>query len=447
MEINKSRLLRLEGIFALLALALALSGLLTAQDASDIEAGEIVAGALTDDQLSARYVFAGTAGDQVGATLTSHAFDAFLRLEAPDGAEIASNDDTDGSLNSAISGVILPEDGDYTLVVESANGEGTGAYELTLNYFSVRTIAYGDVIEGELSSDVSSDVYQFEGQEDDVIGIRMASSDFDAYVALTDSDLTELASDDDSGGERNALLAGYMLPETGTYLITARSYQPTAEGAYTLALETVDLTPLDYNSRIDGEMTGGALYYTIDGHAGDIIHARLNSEGTLDTIFSLRSPLGYIAQWDDDSGDLLDPEFRNILLDFDGVYTLVVQPVGEDVRGTFTLTLDAQEPEPVECGAPHELRFGSKNQQTAFRFDAENGASYRVTLSYLDGVDVSSASMRIWVNGNEVASAYGDVAASDVGTEFTAITDGEARVLVSDYFYRNRTYTFTVDCL
>jgi hypothetical protein len=55
--------------------------------------------------------------------------------------------------------------------------------------------------------------------------------------------------------------------------------------------------------------------------------------------------------------------------------------------------------------------------------------------------------MRIWVEGNEVASAYGDVAASELETEFMAITDGEARVLVSDYFYRNRTYTFTVDCL
>jgi hypothetical protein len=446
MEIKKSRLLRLGGIFALLALALALSGLLMAQDAGDIEAGKPVTGALTDDQLSARYVFAGTAGDQVGATLTSHAFDAFLRLEAPDGEEIASNDDSDGSLNAAIRDVILPEDGDYTLVVDSANGAGTGAYELTLNYFTLQVIAYGETINGELTSAASSDVYQFDGHEGDVISVRLSSSDFDSFVTVSDSTRMELASDDDSGGDRNALLAGYILPATGTYLITARSYQPNSEGAYTLELNTVEMSPIAYNSQVEGEMADSSLYYTFDGKAGDVINARLNSGGAMDTLFNLRSPEGYIVQWDDDSGDLLDPEFRNVTLDHDGMYTLVVQPAVVDTYGNFSLIFEAEEPESIACAAPQAVVFSAKRQQAVFRFDVEADATYQLTFSLSDGVDLSSANMRILENGSEVSTLYGDAEASEFGTEFTAAADGEGRVIVSDYAYRNHAFTLTLAC-
>jgi hypothetical protein len=242
------------------------------------------------------------------------------------------------------------------------------------------------------------------------------------------------------------LLAGYILPATGTYLITARSYQPNSEGAYTLELNTVEMSPIAYNSQVEGEMADSSLYYTFDGKAGDVINARLNSGGAMDTLFNLRSPEGYIVQWDDDSGDLLDPEFRNVTLDHDGMYTLVIQPAVVGTNGNFTLIFDAEEPESIACAAPQAVVFSAKRQQAVFRFDVEADATYQLTFSLSDGVDLSSANMRILENGSEVSTLYGDAEASEFGTEFTAAADGEGRVIVSDYAYRNHAFTLTLAC-
>jgi hypothetical protein len=229
-------------------------------------------------------------------------------------------------------------------------------------------------------------------------------------------------------------------------LITARSYQPNSEGAYTLELNTVELTPIAYNSQIEGEMADSSLYYTFDGQAGDVINARLNSGGAMDTLFNLRSPEGYIVQWDDDSGDLLDPEFRNVTLDHNGMYTLVVQPAIVGTNGNFTLIFEAEEPESIACAAPQAVVFSAKRQQAVFRFDVEADATYQLTFSLSDGVDLSSANMRILENGSEVSTLYGDAEASEFGTEFTAAADGEGRVIVSDYAYRNHAFTLTLAC-
>jgi hypothetical protein len=54
--------------------------------------------------------------------------------------------------------------------------------------------------------------------------------------------------------------------------------------------------------------------------------------------------------------------------------------------------------------------------------------------------------MRILENGSEVSTLYGDAEASEFGTEFTAAADGEGRVIVSDYAYRNHAFTLTLAC-
>ena len=83
------------------------------------------------------YTFSGTQGQQVAATLTSTSFDAFLLLLAPNGAALASDDNSAGGTNARIPGATgfftLPTTGTYTIYANSAQPSQTGNYTLALS--------------------------------------------------------------------------------------------------------------------------------------------------------------------------------------------------------------------------------------------------------------------------------------------------------------------------
>jgi serine protease Do len=63
--------------------------------------------------------------------------------------------------------------------------------------------------------------------------IDMQSTALDSYLRLEDSTQFQLASDDDSGGDRNARIVFSCL-YTGTYRIIATTYLAGATGNFTL---------------------------------------------------------------------------------------------------------------------------------------------------------------------------------------------------------------------
>ena len=60
--------------------------------------------------------------------------------------------------------------------------------------------------------------------------------DLDAYLELFSPSGERLTTDDDSGGDSNAMISEFELPETGTYRILARGYGGSSAGEYELAL-------------------------------------------------------------------------------------------------------------------------------------------------------------------------------------------------------------------
>jgi hypothetical protein len=80
--------------------------------------------------------FQGSAGDQVGLSLSSDMIDPVLFLWGPDGTLLAANDDFGNGLNSGIPSVSLPQDGTYIILPASYDefdsGFGTGGYSLAL---------------------------------------------------------------------------------------------------------------------------------------------------------------------------------------------------------------------------------------------------------------------------------------------------------------------------
>ncbi|WP_155523637.1 pre-peptidase C-terminal domain-containing protein [Nodosilinea nodulosa] len=88
----------------------------------------------------ATYTFDGTTGQSVTITLDSEDFDPVLSLLGPDEAEIATNDDFGGTLNSKII-VELPASGSYTVVAKSFSGQG-GDYDLVVRASTEFEMAY-----------------------------------------------------------------------------------------------------------------------------------------------------------------------------------------------------------------------------------------------------------------------------------------------------------------
>jgi hypothetical protein len=86
-------------------------------------------------------------------------------------------------------------------------------------------ISYGQVVTGEITAEAPSVTYTFNSNFGDLITIRMSAtggSGLDSFVRLLDPNGVDFYSDDDSGGNRNALLGPITL-SAGTYTIIASS--------------------------------------------------------------------------------------------------------------------------------------------------------------------------------------------------------------------------------
>ena len=94
-----------------------------------LETGDLLA---EDNSLYDTYSFTARQGDAVTITLESNAFDTYLLLASPDNQILAQNDDiSDSNRNSELS-LTLPQDGQYTVIVNAYDETGQGPYRLTV---------------------------------------------------------------------------------------------------------------------------------------------------------------------------------------------------------------------------------------------------------------------------------------------------------------------------
>ncbi|GAB5492306.1 MAG: hypothetical protein Phog2KO_25210 [Phototrophicaceae bacterium] len=188
------------------------------------------------------------------ALLTSDDFDTLVNLFV-DGDEVASDDDSAGSLNSLL--VYEVEDaGEYTLEVTSFAGDAEG--EFTLIYCTeaeevevdeadsseIEIIECGDTIEGRVDNEFPLVVYFVEASEGDVITINLDAadgSDLDPYLGLYSpsslEDAETVAENDDTDGLNSEIV--YDVEEDGIHGIVATRYsfeEGTSEGDFELAV-------------------------------------------------------------------------------------------------------------------------------------------------------------------------------------------------------------------
>ena len=221
----------------------------TAAAALTIDAPED--GLFTEAATDQTWTFNANEGDEVtiSAVELSRAgvLDLSLRLLAPDGSEVASNDDQlgldlFGVLDAQISQQTLPATGVYTAIVTRVSGSGIFAVGVT----ATRTLPApeGDVIrvEGELSDAIPAHYWQLEGRAGQIVTVTMQAGEgsLDPLLRLYGPDGELVAWNDDAADVdlgTTAQIVLVTLPADGVYRLDATRFD--GSGPYSLVVVTM----------------------------------------------------------------------------------------------------------------------------------------------------------------------------------------------------------------
>jgi hypothetical protein len=186
------------------------------------EYGQRVTGELSAEETQAEYTFHAEAGTVISIDLTSNDFDATLTLlEGDSRSQLVYNDDGGINRNSRIGPYVLPDDGDYHIVV-SGLGTPEGEYMLTLNRADPIPVDIGRAVEGQISGGQAA-YFSFEGHSGDVVDVRVdTGNEFDTALTVITPTSSEIASAEDVSDEVDPFVTNVILPEDGTYFVAVQ---------------------------------------------------------------------------------------------------------------------------------------------------------------------------------------------------------------------------------
>ncbi|HLV35895.1 MAG TPA: PPC domain-containing protein [Spirillospora sp.] len=341
--------------------------------------GDQVINSISDMTPQLYYSFRASRGDIVNVRMrrVSGNLDSYLQVVDSNAFVLADNDDTLGSptpFDSAIEGLVIEEDGTYVIVASrygQAAGTSAGNFVLTLEEAdhsglgntpqTALPLRPGETVTGELTNRQFARYHRFQAQADDIITVRMnrTTGSLDSFVVLADAGLTELVSDDDSGGGQNALIDQYRIPADGTYYIIATRFEREAgqtAGGFRLELQSqgnaFDAVPegvqrigygMTVTGRIDNETP--ELLYAFWGVEGDTITVSMNrGDGNLDPVVSILNSDQRPVVSDDDSGGGQNARINEYRLPVTGTYYVrATRYSGEtgnpNTEGSFVLVL------------------------------------------------------------------------------------------------------------
>jgi hypothetical protein len=350
----------------------------SSESGSALRYGDSVINNITNMQPQVYYSFRARRGDLVNIQMLrdSGDLDPYVQVVNSNAQVVADNDDVvgSGSLDATLTALLIPEDGTYIIVAtrygESA-GTSSGRFILTLKEAkgsgfgnspqAAVPLSYGSVFEDEVTADTPLKYYTFDARQNDLVGIRMSrsSGSLDSFLVLTDSNMQELMSDDDSGGGQNAEIKSFLVPADGRYYVLATRLdreQGTTAGRYKLELQTLGnafdgvpegATRLTYGTTITGRIdsTTPEVLFAFYGNENDAITVSLNrGDGDLDPTVSILDSNRNELRTDDDGGDGQNARIARFVLPQSGIYYIrATRFSGTDgnpnTQGSFTLVL------------------------------------------------------------------------------------------------------------
>ncbi|MBZ0278232.1 MAG: PPC domain-containing protein, partial [Anaerolineae bacterium] len=162
-------------------------------------------------------------------------------------------------------------------------------------------VALGQIVNGAITNEVPQVLYSYTGQAGDIITISMTATGggLDSYLQLLSPIGNPLYADDDGGGNLNALLGPYTLPETGTYTIAASrccgNSPGGSTGTYTLVVNQASLgnLALDQTTMVDLTDAQPIVYLQFQGGAATpfLLSSRV-IEGATAVVIDVHDPSG-----------------------------------------------------------------------------------------------------------------------------------------------------------
>lgn len=359
----------------------------------------------------------------------AQALDPTLTVRALNGDQLAFNDDTAGSLNSALS-YAPSQTGDVFIEARAFSDQATGRYRLAVtaselppdevgNDASTQArINPGSPVRGSLDYAGDVDWYRLSAREGQMYTISLSGAEGDGGLAdpllrVVDAHGAEIAMNDDSGESLNSRLR-FAPAHSGDVFISAQAFADQGVGAYTLNVEAQPLPPdeasASTNTRgrieVSGSAEGGLDYpgdhdwYRIRLQQGQAYRFALNGSGASalnDPLLRLRDSRGEELAMDDDGGAGLN-SYLEFTAPSTGNYFLDAQGFDEEATGGYTLSaaagdIPADASTDVALSADGDSREGvlsPAGDTDWYRIDLDAGQGVRIGVNAGSGADALS---------------------------------------------------------
>ena len=304
------------------------------------------------------YEFSITTTESLLITLNSEEFDAYLRVLDANGSAVVTDDDGGNGTNSRIRQSFGP--GTYRVEATSFDTGESGAYEFTVRLATnpvAGVIQVGQTVNGNLSGTSGrsvgcdacfADLWQFDVSSTQTLVIALASTEFDSYLRVLDSNQVTLSSDDDGGDGTDSRLVRSFTP--GTYFAEASTYDAGESGAYALSVGATAAPvaqPISVGQTASGNLTssagrsvgcGGCFadLYQFTLASGQTLEIAMNSTA-MDTFLRVLNSDFEAVISDDDSGGGTNSRIAHSFAP--GTYILEASTFDAGEAGAYTVSL------------------------------------------------------------------------------------------------------------
>ena len=231
-----------------------------------------------------------------------------------------------------------------------------------------------NTMNSSIADNIPLRLYTYEGIAGEILNISMRSTggDLDPFLLVVDPKGRELVRNDDESSESlNAIIRGFRLPESGTYIVVASRYGQQfgfTEGDFELSITKVSTAespfglfsqPIAYGNEVTDTINDDvqSLLYTFRGNDGDRVSIQMAAtSGDLDTRLILTDNLGntLVANDDDLLNLSIDALIQEYILPNSGYFSLIAtRYTGAANSGDFQLTVTLDEA--GIAGTPHPI--------------------------------------------------------------------------------------------